>query len=115
MLRSKSPRDYARPVVEASQLSYRSVVASLSEEGREKEMGQSLLSMKRNYHFLSALIRHAAGFELGGSTLERRMLIVDFRIMQWWCSVSRFYSLALCRTAFPDPSVRRIRGQLPDR
>ncbi len=102
MLRSKSPRDYAARVVEANQLSYPSVELRLSEEGWDNEMGQLLFSLKRDYRLLSYLLQHGADINVGGSTLEQRMLMIDFKIMQVWCMVSRCLSPVLSRAALRE-------------
>lgn len=102
MLRSKTPLDYSARVVEANQLSYPSVELRLSEEGWDRELGQLVLSLKRDYRLLSYLLKHAAGMEFGGSTLEQSMLRIDFRIMQWWCKASRFVSPALSKAALRE-------------
>lgn len=102
MLRSKTPQDYSARVVEANQLSYPSVESRLNEADWDRELGQLVFSLKRDYRLLSYLLKHASGVEVGGSTLEQRMLMIDFRIMQSWCKVSRYLSPALSRAALRE-------------
>jgi len=102
MLRSKTPEDYAARVVEANQLSYPSVELRLGEDGWDQELGQLLYSLKRDYRVLSYLLKHAASVEVGGSTLEQRMLMIDFKIMQWWCKLSQYFSPSLSRAAVQE-------------
>ena len=49
-------------------------------------------SLARDYEVLTYLVEHAAGLEL--QSLEDRLLLLDYRIMQWW--------YRLTRTAAPD-------------
>jgi len=102
MLRAKTPEDYAARVVEANQLSYPSVELRLGEDGWAQELGQLLYSLKRDYRVLSYLLKHAASVDVGGSTLEQRMLMIDFKIMQWWCRLSQYFSPELSRAAVQE-------------
>jgi hypothetical protein len=102
ILRSKTPHDYSARIVEVNQLSYPGVELRLSEDDWDRELGQSLLSLKRDYRLLSFLLKHAAGLEFGGSNVEQSMLMIDFRIMQAWCKVSRYFSPALSRAALQE-------------
>lgn len=104
MLRSKTAQDYSARVVAANQLSYPSVELRLSEEGWDGEMGQLMLSLKRDYRLLSYLLKHAADLEVGGSTLEQSMLMIDFRIMQVWCKATHYFSPALSKAALLEMS-----------
>jgi hypothetical protein len=102
MLQSKTAQDYSARVVEANQLSYPSVEFRLSEADWDRDLGELVSSLKRDYRLLSYLLKHAAGLEVGGSTLEQRMLMIDFRIMQSWCKASRYFSPALSRAALRE-------------
>ena len=102
MLRSKTPQDYSARVVEANHLSYPSVELRLSGDGWDGEFGQLMFSLKRDYRLLSYLLKHAAGLQLGGSTLEQSMLMIDFRIMQWSCKATRYFSPALSKAALRE-------------
>jgi len=58
-------------------------------------------SLQRDYKVLVYLIEHAAGLEL--ETIEERLLVIDFRVMQWW--------YRLVRTAAPE-QAREALGEM---
>ena len=102
MLRSKTAQDYSARVVAANQLSYPSVELRLSEDGWDGELGQLMSSLKRDYRLLSYLLKHAADLQVGGSTVEQSMLMIDFRIMQGCCKAARYISPALSKAALRE-------------
>jgi hypothetical protein len=59
-------------------------------------------SLQRDYRLLSYLLRHAAGVEVGGYTLEQRMLMADFKIMQLWYAVTRRCATGQAREALRE-------------
>jgi hypothetical protein len=102
ILRSKTPQDYSEQVVAANQLSYPAVDERLRGAMSSAELGTLVTSLQRDYRLLSYLLRHAAGVEVGGLTLEQRMLMVDFRIMQLWYAVTRRFAAGQAREALQE-------------
>lgn len=47
------------------------------------------VTLDRDYRLLTYLLKHTAGLEVGGVTVEQRMLMLDFRLMQLWYRLSR--------------------------
>jgi hypothetical protein len=56
-------------------------------------------SLQRDYQVLTYLLEHAVGLEL--QALEDRLLVVDYRVMQWWYQ--------LTRTAAPEQARQALR------
>jgi len=56
-------------------------------------------SLQRDYQVLSYLLEHAAGLEL--EAFEDRLLVIDYKVMQWW--------YCLTRTAAPDQARQALK------
>ncbi|MCS6952930.1 MAG: hypothetical protein RMK57_08020 [Bryobacterales bacterium] len=46
-------------------------------------------ALERDYRLLTYLLKHTTGLDVGGITIEQRMLMLDFRLMQVWYRLSR--------------------------
>jgi hypothetical protein len=57
-------------------------------------------SLQRDYQVLSYLIEHAAGLEL--QDFEDRMLVFDYRAMQWWYRLTRTAAPVQAREALKE-------------
>ena len=57
-------------------------------------------SLNRDYRIVTYLLRHAAG--LGGQSLEHRLLLADYRMMQAWYWVTRKSAPAQARKALSE-------------
>jgi hypothetical protein len=102
ILRSKTPQDYSEQVVAANQLSYPAVEEQLRGVGSNAEFDTLVASLQRDYRLLSYLLSHAAGMEMGGYTLEQRMLMIDFKVMQVWYAVTRRCAVRQSREALQE-------------
>ncbi|MGO9232292.1 MAG: hypothetical protein ACLQKA_24105 [Bryobacteraceae bacterium] len=60
-------------------------------------------ALERDYHLLTYLIEHAAGLDL--NSIEDRLLVLDYRVMQWCFRVTR--------SAAPQ-SARRALAEMAD-
>ncbi len=60
--------------------------------------------LARDYRLLTYLLRHTAALEVGGLTLEHRLLMLDFRLMQFWYSVARLLFPEQARKALKEMS-----------
>ena len=56
-------------------------------------------SLQRDYQVLAYLLEHAAGLEL--SAFEDRLLVIDYKVMQWW--------YCLIKTAAPDQAREALK------
>jgi hypothetical protein len=57
-------------------------------------------ALQRDYALLSYLVQHAAGLEL--DSIEDRLLVLDYRLMQGWFRVTRVIAPAQARTALAE-------------
>jgi hypothetical protein len=95
IMRSQMTAHEPAAAAESSQLSYSKVQESLQAEGT---LDPLLESLDRDYRILTYLLEHAAGLEL--ATLEDRLLMLDYRIMQ------RVYRIT--RTLAPERARRSL-------
>lgn len=77
-------------------------VEAVATPGQLDELSSAL---DRDYRLLTYLLKHTAGLEIGGLTIEQRMLMLDFRLMQLWYRLSR--------TVFP-PQSRKALAEMSD-
>jgi hypothetical protein len=57
-------------------------------------------SLERDYQVLIYLLQHAAGLEL--SSFEDRLLVIDYRVMQWWYRLTRIAAPEQAREALSE-------------
>jgi hypothetical protein len=85
--------------VEAVQVSgYRLVQQNLNTEPRIEKLQ---LALKRDFEVLNYIVEHASGMEL--SSLEHRLLLLDYKLMQW--------QYRLTKSLFPG-FARRALGEM---
>jgi len=57
-------------------------------------------SLDRDYQILTYLLRHAAGLEL--NSVEDRLLVLDYKVMQWWYQLTRIAAPNQARQALSE-------------
>ncbi|MBL8226855.1 MAG: hypothetical protein JNL98_00195 [Bryobacterales bacterium] len=82
ILSTKTTRDYTTEVAKANQLELPRIQASLQSAVPAEGMERLRDSLDRDYRLMTSLLRHAAEFELGGVSIEERMLMIDFQVMR---------------------------------
>jgi len=55
------------------------------------------LSLQRDYEILTYLLQHAAGLSL--ESFEDRLLVLDYKVMQWWYRLTRIAAPRQARQA----------------
>lgn len=103
ILRTRTAVDYAPVVVTANNLQFPNV------QGRIREAEAATLdplrkSLDRDYSLLTYLMKHTAGFQVGGITVEQRMLLLDFKLMQIWYGATRRLAVQQARAALDEMS-----------
>ena len=58
------------------------------------------LSMQRDYEILIYLLQHAAGLSL--ESFEDRLLVLDYKVMQWWYRLTRIAAPQQARRALSE-------------
>ena len=97
ILSTKTIRDYAAAVAAANQLSFLEVQQRLG-GCATANLEQLQAALDRDYKVLVSLLQTAAAVEDDQSSLETRMLKLNYRCMATWSRLSRQFSLrASCR------------------
>ncbi len=89
ILSTKTAKDYTAQAARVNQLELPSVQASLQTELAVEGLDHLHQSLARDYTLLTSLVRHAAEFQFGGFTLEQRMLMIDYKVMQLWFALAK--------------------------
>ena len=69
----------------------------------EKQLDPLHASLQRDYEVLTYLLEHAAGLEL--SSVEDRLLVMDYRVMRWWYQLSRIAAPEQARRALSEMAL----------
>ena len=90
ILRTESSRDCARQVASANQLAFADMDDQLGVGLTADQLDNLNQSLLRDYRVITCLLRYTAP---PGHThdMEQRLLMVDFRLMQWWYTLTRLY------------------------
>jgi len=84
LLRSQAERAASAPAVPDIRFCFAEVQAQL----RTAEVLDPLhLSLQRDYEILIYLLQHAAGLSL--ESFEDRLLVLDYKVMQWWYRLTK--------------------------
>jgi hypothetical protein len=63
-------------------------------------LGALHASLQRDYNVLTYLVQHAAGLELGA--IEDRLLMLDYKVMQWYYRLTKAAFPAQARQALSE-------------
>lgn len=100
ILSTKSGKDYAKHVATANHLSFLDTRDRLSAADATPTPLDGLhRSLDRDYRLVSYLLRHAAGYQSGGISLEHYLLRLDYKLMSAWYRLVRKVSSSLARGA----------------
>jgi hypothetical protein len=103
ILRTRTTKDYASGVVTANNLQFPQIQGCL--RGAEiVPLGPLRESLARDYRLLTYLMKHTAGFQVDGITVEQRMLLLDFNLMQIWYGATRKVAVPQARAALDEMS-----------
>jgi hypothetical protein len=102
VLSAKSVKDYTQQVADANRLSFLTVRQRITEACAPEHLDHLQKSLDRDYRMLTCLMRHAAGFQIGGCDLEHRMLMVDYALMRGWYALSRTMSVPHAQKALSE-------------
>jgi hypothetical protein len=104
ILNTKTTQDYSVDVVTANRLKFPEIQVQLARASAPAELGPLHTALAQDYRLLVYLQRHAAEFKIGGVTLEQRLLMVDFRLMQLWYTLMRRLASSQARNALEEMS-----------
>src|SRR5258708_2716687 len=101
---AKTTRDFATDVARANQLHFPTVQSLLRESG-VGDLDRLRDSLDRDYRVLSYLLKHAPQPSSQESTLETRMLAINYRLMHAWFGISRRISVRSAHQALNEMSM----------
>jgi len=104
ILVAKSPRDYAKGVAVANQLTFPEVQTALSTDVTADLRGLKD-ALDRDFRLLSYLLRYAAAAPPCTEAIERRMLRINYWIMTTWCIASWRISPRTSRRAIQEMAL----------
>lgn len=104
ILKTNPSRDYARQVAFANQLNFLEVSGRLQKDPGTDQLATLHASLARDYRVLTYLLRHAAGFPFRGRSLEQRMLMVDFKLMNFLFALTRNFAVSQARRSLEEMS-----------
>jgi hypothetical protein len=104
ILSARTTQDYAGQVATANQLSFLEVQAQLG-AGASPELDRLHAALDRDYSLLTRLLKNAAGSAGSESSMETRMLEMNYRLVSTWARVSRNFSPAASRRALEEMSL----------
>ncbi len=87
MLRTPAGKDYATRFAEANRLSFVGIRERAETEAPKLDDLDEAL--ERDYRLLTYLLRSTVGAKVAGVTIEQRMLMFDYRLMQLVLRVTR--------------------------
>lgn len=104
ILSTKTAKDYTSQVATANQLELLETQESLRGGISPERLDRVRWSLENDYRVLTSLLRHAAEFQIGGYSVEQRMLMVDFACMKGWYGICRRYSGSQAQGALEEMS-----------
>ena len=99
MLRTRTGNDYASDLAAGNDLSFNGIREQTVGVASAQQLGELERSLDRDYHILTYLLSHTASLRAGGLTMEQRMLMLDFRLMQGLCWLTRRLATRQARAA----------------
>jgi hypothetical protein len=104
ILRTRTGKDRAVEMATANGLRFHQIQGRSVREAPFAELLALQKALESDYRLLTYLVEHTAGLEVGGVTLEQRMLMLDFKAMRLVCSVSRWVGIDRTRAALEEMS-----------
>jgi hypothetical protein len=104
ILRTRTVKDYAVGMATANDLRFHEIQGRLVREAPAADLPALQKALESDYRLLTYLVGHTAGLEVGGLTIEQRMLMLDFKAMRLVCAVSRWVGIDHARAAIEEMS-----------
>ncbi len=98
-LRTRTGEDRDPRLAAANWLSFTGVNEELVNGATSSGLAELEQALKRDYRLLTYLLTNASGLRFGGLTMEQHMLMLDFRLMQAVCFVTRRLYVSRARAA----------------
>jgi hypothetical protein len=102
ILSAKTTRDFAADVAVANALGCLQIRDQLRLGVDFAELGALSRTLHRDYQVVTYLLQHAVRLDLNGSSLEQRMLRIDYHVMRFCCSALAPFSPRYARQALEE-------------
>lgn len=89
ILSARTAKDFTARVAQTNGLELVRVQAALKQSPEAGELTELEAALRHDYYLLTALVRHAARFQISGPQLEQRILIADFQVQAAWFQLAR--------------------------
>jgi hypothetical protein len=104
ILRTRTAKDYAAGMATANDLRFHEIRGRLVLDAPVADLPALQKALESDYRLLTYLVEHTAGLEVGGLTIEQRMLMLDFKAMRLVCVLSRWLGIDRARGALEEMS-----------
>lgn len=104
ILRTRTGKDRAVEIASPNALRFHQIQARSVREATLAELPAFQRALESDYRLLTYLARHTAGLEVGGLTMEQRMLMLDFKVLRLICLLSRWAGIDRARAALEEMS-----------
>jgi Skp family chaperone for outer membrane proteins len=103
ILSAKTTRDFAGQVATANQLGFLQVQLELRDN--PADLGRLCDSLNRDYAILTRLLQQTSASSVEGSSIEKRMLEINYRLTRAWYRTSSQFSAAAAQRALEEMSM----------
>ena len=104
ILRTRTVKDYAAGMATANDLRFHEIQGRLVREAPLVDLPVLQKALESDYRLLTYLVEHTAGLEVGGLTIEQRMLMLDFKAMRLVCTLSQWVGVDSASGALEEMS-----------
>lgn len=102
LLSSRSEKRHAAAIAEANRLYFPQIDGERIQQADPSELPALQRMLERDYRLIIFLLKHTAGLEVAGVTLEQRLLMLDFKLMQLVSAMGRFLGVKRVRAALQE-------------
>jgi hypothetical protein len=103
ILSAKTTRDFAGQVATANQLGFLQVQLQLRDN--PADLGRLCDSLDQDYAILTRLLQQTSASSVEGSSIEKRMLEINYRLTRAWYRTSSQFSAAAAQRALEEMSM----------
>jgi hypothetical protein len=101
ILRTQSSLERAKQVASANQLAFAGIDEHLDAGLTAAQLDNLNEALVRDYKVITCLLRYTAPSR-GGHDAEQRLLMADFRILQWWYALTHLYLRGAARRSLDE-------------
>jgi hypothetical protein len=102
ILRTPGSEELARQVAAANHLRFPEVQKRLRNGSAPEELDALNGGLGRDYEILTCLLRYTSGFRAGSFSVDQRILMVDFKLLEAWYTLTRRYAWRLARRSLAE-------------